>query len=245
MKIILQCVLSVVLILSLGTTAIAQKKVSHQQMYRIRYSGRYNLSKDWKINLDLEDRRYAFPDRQQDWILPQISVNRALGNSWSTYFGFRYQLSARPNAPDKPVKFSNPKLRLYGGMDYKQKIQKLTYSHGYRLKEIFERKNNGEHLIPGYDLNFFFSYILGLQYPLTKSGNLNVKIGDEIELNFGHLVYNTFSKNEFYVGLNYEFSKHAAIEMRYMNQFQQNRKGDDYISRDILRMTVYHTINFY
>lgn len=215
-------------------------------MYRIGYSGNFNLTKDWKVNLKVEDRRFAFPDRQQNWIVPQIYVSRTLGNNWSAHLGFRYELTNSPNVPDKPVALSIPELRPFQGIEYKQKIQKLIINHRYRLKEIFERKNDDVHLLPGYDFNFRLSYSILLQYPLTKSGNLNVLTADEIDLNFGHsIVYNTFDKNDFYAGLNFAFSKHSAIELDYINEFQQKKTGDNYVARNILRMTFHQTIYFY
>jgi hypothetical protein len=234
------------LLLIVALPSFGQKKVSHQQQMWLRYAGRYNLSKSWSIRLEVEDRRFAFPDRQQVWLLPRVTVNRKLGDNWSAGAGFLYYINNSPADPKSDVTLHVPELRPFQELSYKQSIHKLTLSHRYWLEERFSRKNDGSHLEPGYRFNFRFRYQLGAQYPLTKSGNLALRAFDEIFLNFGHsIVRNTFDQNRISAGLLYTFSKQAQIEADYMNQFQQKSSGDNYVRTQILRVTFFHTLNFY
>jgi hypothetical protein len=233
-------------LLILTLPAFGQKKVTHQQQVWLRYAGRYNLSPLWSVRLEVEDRRFAFPDRQQVWLLPRVTVSRKLGEDWSAGAGFLYYLNNSPADPRSEVALHVPEFRPFQELSYKQNIHKLTLSHRYWLEERFSRKNNGDHLQPGYRFNFRFRYQLGAQYPLTQSGNLALRAFDEIFLNFGHsIVRNTFDQNRISVGLLYALSKQAQIEADYMNQFQQKSSGDQYVRTQILRVTFFHTLNFY
>lgn len=226
--------------------ATAQKKVAHQSMLWLRYAGKYQVSSEWTLGLELEDRRFAFPDRQQYWILPKISASRKLGSGWSASLGFIYYLNSSPSNPKESVAIAVPELRPFQEADYKQTIRKLKISHRFLLEERFKRKNDGEHLRSGYGFYFRTRYRLQLQYPLTRSDKLKLKVYDEILLNFGHsIVYNTFDQNRIYAGLNYALSGQTQIEAGYLNWFQQKSKGDQYLARDILRLTFYHTLKTY
>lgn len=230
----------------LGTVSVnAQKKVTHQDMLWMRYSGKYDVSKDWAINLELEDRRFAFPDRQQYWILPRVAVSKSLGNNWSAGAGFVYYLSNSPADPKVLTALTIPELRPYETLNYNQNIKKLHITHRYWLEERFIRKNDDRHLQPGYTFNFRFRYQLGLEYPVTKSEKLKLRVADEIFLNFGHsIVRNTFDQNRIYAGLNYALSKYIQVEADYINQFQEKSNGDNYTDYDILRVTLFQTIHF-
>lgn len=238
--------ISIALVSLLATPAVSQKKVSHQDMLWVRYYEKFKISEDWAINLELEDRRFAFPDRQQVWILPRLSASRSLGNNWSVGGGFVYYINNSPADPKAATELSVPELRPYEELTYKQKIGELAINHRYWIEERFIRKNDGKALQAGYRFNFRIRYRLQLQYPLVRSEKLKLVAGDEIMLNFGHsIVRNTFDQNRLFAGLNYTLSKYAQFEADYINQFQEKSSGEDYLACDILRITFYHTIAFH
>lgn len=247
MKKILLIIYTTVILASLTAPAIAQKKnIVHQQMIWYGYNGKYNLSPYWNINLEVEDRRFAFPDRQQYWVLPRIGLYRKLSSGWAVGAGFTYYLNNSPGDPNKGTAITIPELRPHEELDYKQQVGKLEISHRYKLEERFQHHNDGKQLTPGYIFNFRARYRLQLQYPLTKSGNLSAKASDEILLNFGHaIVANTFDQNRIYAGLNYKVSEKVQLELGYLNWFQEQSDGQTYLDRDVLRFTFFHNINFY
>lgn len=227
----------------------AQKQVTHQSMYWIRYYGKYQFSPKWGATLEFEDRRFFHDNRQLNLLLPRVAVTRSLGSGWNAALGFTYFLAANPGDGYKPIAVTAPELRPHEELSYKQKIKDLTISHRYRLEERFVRKSDADHLLSGYNFNFRFRYQLQLQYPLIKketaAGTLNIKVSDEPMLNFGHsIVRNFFDQNRFYVALNYGISKSIQVELGYINWFQERSSGDQYYDRDIARFTFYHSVNF-
>jgi ribosomal protein S26 len=55
-------------------------------------------------------------------------------------------------------------------------------------------------------------------------------------------VYNSFDQNRVYVGLQYGISSAVAVELGYMNSFQQRKTGIDYFDRNIIRLSIYHQL---
>lgn len=244
--------ISVALLATTGfiTPLQAQKQVTHQSQYWIRYYGKYNLSPDWDITLEFEDRRFFKDNKQGNWVLPRIVLVRKLGAGWSAGVGFTYYISSNPADPSKPSAVTVPELRPHEELSYSQKIKDLIISHRFKLEQRWTRKSNVSELLEGYTFSQRFRYQLQLQYPLVKqknpAGTLAVKASDEIMLNIGHsIVQNTFDQNRAYIALNYGISNNFQVELGYMNYFQERSSGTQYYQRNIARLTVYHTINFH
>lgn len=228
----------------------AQKQVTHQSQYWLRYYGKYNLSPDWDITLEIDDRRFFKDNRQANWVLPRVTVERKLGAGWSAGIGFTYYTSTNPADPSKPTAMTVPELRPHQELSYKQKIKNLTIVYHFKLEERWTRNSSSTELTDGYSFKARFRYQLQLQYPLVKqknpAGTLALKASDEIMLNIGHsIVQNTFDQNRAYIALNYGISNNFQVELGYMNYFQERSSGTQYYQRNIARLTVYHTINFH
>lgn len=227
----------------------AQKQITYQKLYWIRYYGQYVLSPSWTITLEFEDRRYFKHNRQLYWVLPRINVLYNLGAGWQAAAGFTYYLTTNPADPTKSASLTVPELRPHQEFDFRQQIQKLTIDHRYRLEERWIHHYSGNTLTPGYNFNFRFRYQLQLAYPIINktrpAGRLTAKLADEIMFNFGHqIVYNAFDQNRIYAGLNYGLSPHIQLELGYLNWFQQRSSGNQYYDRDNIRFTIYHLLNF-
>lgn len=238
------------MLLCLMQPAVAQKKVTHQSNYWIRYFGKYAFSPRWGATLELEDRRFFRHSRQTNWMLPRVTVNRSLGAGWGVGAGFTYYTSANPADPDAKIRVRVPELRPHQDVTYTQKIKRLTIGHRYRIEERFRHHADDQQLTAGYQFSLRVRYRLGLQYPLIQkddgAGTLKVKASDELMINLGHsVVYNFFDQNRFYVGLNYGLSPSFQAELGYVNAFQQRGSGSEFYDRDVLRLTLYHLLNFF
>ena len=71
-------------------------------------------------------------------------------------------------------------------------------------------------------------------------------VNDELMINGGkNVVKNTFDQNRIYAAFQYGVNKNIALELGYLNSFQQRASGVDYFDRDIIRFTFYHKINLH
>ena len=68
-------------------------------------------------------------------------------------------------------------------------------------------------------------------------------VHEEILLNAGKsIVKNTFDQNRIYAALQYGINQKIAIELGYLNSFQQRASGVDYYDRDIIRFSIFHKL---
>ena len=228
----------------------AQKQITRQSQYWLRYYGKYQLSPKSELNLEIDDRRFFKNNRQANWVLPRVTVIHQLGAGWSAGVGFTYYTSTNPADPSVLSTIAVPELRPHLELNYKQAVASLLISHRFKLEERWTRNSSNNKLTDGYNFKSRFRYQLQLQYPLVKkatsAGTLYAKVSDEIMLNLGHsVVNNTFDQNRAYFALNYGISNHLEVELGYMNYFQERSSGTQYYQRDIARLTVYHTIHFF
>lgn len=242
--------LLVLLALGFTTSLHAQKQITHQSQYWIRYYGKYHISHDWETDVEIDDRRFFKDNRQANWVLPRITVIRKLGAGWNIGAGFTYYTTTNPADPEKAATLTVPELRPHEELNYSQKIGKLGIKQRFKLEQRWTHNSTATELTHGYSFKGRFRYQFQLDYRLitsaTGSGSLSAKTSDEILLNLGHsVVNNTFDQNRFYVALNYELSKAFQVELGYMDYFQQRSSGNQYYQRDIARLTIYHSVNFF
>lgn len=238
---------------SCGTVAAQDEKtIINQNQIWLRYFGKIKFNDNWILNVEIEDRRYAFPDRQYQWLLPRANITRNMGKGWDAGIGFVNFRQSLPHDASSVVGLVRPEIRPHQEINYSHGIgnrnSKLSYR--YRLEERFIRKSSGNELADGYNFNFRFRYRIQFSCPLIKNEDksdvLTLKIFDEIFLNFGkQIVYNTFDHNRLGFGLNYRINKDLQFQSDFFNWFQQQSSGDKYYNRYIGRFTLYHSINLY
>jgi hypothetical protein len=93
-----------------------------------------------------------------------------------------------------------------------------------------------------------FRYQFGLDILLNKPKEekhaLKLKIMEEVMINFGKKIkYNALDQNRISVLLVYAPIKAVAIEVGYVNWFQQRPSGANYFNRNILRVGLVHHIH--
>ena len=76
-----------------------------------------------------------------------------------------------------------------------------------------------------------------------NSRYLKTIVYEEILLNAGKsIVKNTFDQNRVYAALQYGINPKIAIELGYLNSFQQRSSGIDFYNRDIIRLSIFHKL---
>jgi hypothetical protein len=196
----------------------------------------------------LNQRQFINPSAQHLWAV-RANLRKVLTTNWD--FGFGGGLFMRKsNDPYKTNQQIIPELRPHIEFDNTQKLGFGVLNNRYRLEaRLYQNTNNGE-LSDGYYFNNFrFRYLLEWTFPLLKNKKtsneiLFAKIQDEVMINAGSkIVNNTFDQNRLYFALNYKISNKFSIETGYLNSFQQQTSGDEYLNRNILRLTLFQKID--
>ncbi|MQP24616.1 DUF2490 domain-containing protein [Flavobacterium sp. LMO8] len=240
--------LKVALVLSvlLFQNSYGQKKIQHQKLIWYGYYNTLQLSPNWKLHSEIQERHFINPVAQHQLVF-RANIERRLVNNWSTLIGMTLFLQS-PQNPNSKSNLMVPELRPSVGFVNFESFGLLKMNHKYQLEvRFFHNQVNGE-LTSGYAFsNFRFRYQLGFDYPLLRvdeSDKIILKIKDEVMLNIGNqIVKNTFDQNRIYLGLNYVVTPNLAFEVGYMNWFQQQKSGTDYYDRNIIRFSIFHFIS--
>lgn len=236
--------LFVLLLLQMNTSA--QKKVNHQQLVWYGYYNSLTFNENWSLKSEIQERHFINPMAQHQLVF-RSNLERKLEGNWNASIGMTLFLQS-PNDPNSQSNLMVPELRPDIGFNNKQKLSKLTISHRYKAEARFFHDVENNELVGGYRFsNIRLRYQLGLDFPLWKQNQqekLIFKVKDEVMFNVGSkIVKNTFDQNRVYLALNYALSPSLSLEAGYMNWFQQQKSGVDFYNQDIIRFSVFHTIN--
>lgn len=235
-----------VIILLLPEFLLAQKKVENQQLIWYGYYNDLKFNENWNLNSEIQERQFYNPTAQHQLVF-RSNLERKVFGDWNASVGMTLFLQ-NPNTPNSESNLTVPELRPDIGFSNKQKLGFLTINHRYKAEVRFFHDMENDRLVGGYRFsNFRLRYQLGLDFPIwKKEGNekLLLKIKDEIMFNVGKkIVKNTFDQNRIYAAFNYKLNASYAFELGYMNWFQQQKSGVDFYNRDILRLSIIHSID--
>ncbi len=245
----LMIAITVIFIAHTAVNGQTEKNVTTQRLIWLGYNNKFRITNKWTLVTEIEDRRYAFPDRQNEWILPRVTILHDLGSGWNAGIGFAHFRQSSPDNPESDISFARPELRPHLEANYSQKLAggKLSLDHRYKIEERFIHRTSSAGLEPGYTFNARLRYKIQLSWPLIKkesgSGTLLAKAYDEFMVNFGkHILYNSFDQNRLGVALNYGLRKDLQFQVDFVNIFKERTAGE-YFNQYVERFTVYHTIN--
>ncbi|SEP98276.1 DUF2490 domain-containing protein [Flavobacterium urocaniciphilum] len=238
--------LFVIIIIILPEFLLSQKNVEKQQLIWYGYYNNWKLNQNWEVNSEIQERQFFNPTAQHQLVF-RSNLVRKLKDNWNESIGMTLFFQ-NPNVPNSESNLTVPELRPDIGFSNKQKWNFLTINHRYKVEARFFHDVENDRLVGGYRFsNFRFRYQLGFDFSIWKKENMDrllLKIKDEIMINVGDkIVKNTFDQNRIYLAINFKLNHSYALEMGYMNWFQQQKSGTDFYNRDILRFSVFHTIN--
>jgi hypothetical protein len=222
------------------------KIIVPQQLYWTRYYSQIDLSPKYELHTEVDSRRFFSPHRQHQAVF-RTHLHYKFGSGWDVGAGLVrfYQFPQDPRASNRLVV---PEWRFFAEINQRSAIWKVQIRQRHRLEDRYFRRVVDGALASGYRTNYRFRYQLQAEYPLVqkegqRKGNLTLKVSDEIMFNFGReIVRNSFDQNRIYLALHYQLLESLATEVGYVNWFQQQPTGDNYVDRDILRLTVYHRV---
>lgn len=150
--------------------------------------------------------------------------------------------------PGEGLKTTRTEHRPWQQIWWNQKYPGLTTLQWIRFEQRFNEKIVNDVKLDGYNYNFRLRYNFSFFVPLKGKeivkGTPFVALIDEVFLNFGdRIVYNTFDQNRLFAGLGYQLSSHANVQVGYMNIFQQEGSGNNYLSTHALRLFLFHSLD--
>jgi len=224
---------------------LAQKNIEKQQLIWYGYYNILKFNEKWSLLSEIQERQFYNPTAQHQLVFRSNLERKLIGN-WNASAGITYFLQ-NPNNPESESHLTVPELRPDIGFNNKQKLSFITINHRYKTEARFFHDVENNRLVGGYRFsNLRLRYQLGIDVPLWKKEEqekLVLKLRDEVMFNLGRkVVNNTFDQNRYYLGMNYKLNKSFAFEVGYMNWFQQLKTGKDFYDRDILRLSIFHTI---
>lgn len=229
-----------------STFLFGQKNVENQQLLWYGYYNKLQINQNWVLNSEVQERHFYQPLVQHQLVF-RTNLDRRILDDINVSLGFVVFLQS-PNDPESESTLMVPELRTDFGFNAKKKYKYFNVNQRFKVEARFFHQTENNELVGGYQFsNFRMRYQLGLDIPLIKKQDaekLILKIKDEVMFNFGkNIVKNVFDQNRIYIGLNYPMNKNLAFEAGYLNWFQQRSSGTDFYNRDIIRFSVFHTIN--
>lgn len=229
-----------------STFLFGQKNVENQQLLWYGYYNKLQINQNWVLNSEVQERHFYQPLVQHQLVF-RTNLDRRILDDINVSLGFVVFLQS-PNDPESESTLMVPELRTDFGFNAKEKYKYFNVNQRFKVEARFFHQTENNELVGGYQFsNFRMRYQLGLDIPLIKKQDaekLILKIKDEVMFNFGkNIVKNVFDQNRIYIGLNYPMNKNLAFEAGYLNWFQQRPSGTDFYNRDIIRFSVFHTIN--
>ena len=229
-----------------STFLFGQKNVENQQLLWYGYYNKLQINQNWVLNSEVQERHFYQPLVQHQLVF-RTNLDRRILDDINVSLGFVVFLQS-PNDPESESTLMVPELRTDFGFNAKKKYKYFNVNQLFKVEARFFHQTENNELVGGYQFsNFRMRYQLGLDIPLIKKQDaekLILKIKDEVMFNFGkNIVKNVFDQNRIYIGLNYPMNKNLAFEAGYLNWFQQRPSGTDFYNRDIIRFSVFHTIN--
>jgi len=231
-----------------ATFAQEQKQITNQNLIWYGYFNTLHFTDKYFLTTEIQERHFIQPTAQSQ-IVFRTHLHRNLNSGWDFAGGFCLFLQGT-NDPTKSA-ITVPELRPHIEFNYKQKLDKISFDHRYKIEARFFHETNEDRteLEDGFGFgNFRFRYRFQSTIPIFKYGKskslkAKIKLSDEIHINAGHsILLNAFDQNRIYAGVNFDLAKNLTLEIGYLNWFQKRTTDLDYYNRNILRFTISHNI---
>ncbi len=218
-----------------GVYSNAQTTVLRQSLIWTRYYVKVPAGARGVFHSEYDNRIFLSPSVRQHQFITHQHYHFIHNPAMETWIGASYSVVSSQK-PENHIQLNVPEWRLWQAFSYKHTIFKGALQHRLRWEERFIHQNNGTDLVPGYRFVFRLRYAAGIQWPVTK--HLDLKMGEEVMLQFGERVTQAFDQNRIWAGLDYSFKKpDLHLELLYMWLWQQGSANTIY-DRDIVRLTL-------
>ena len=232
------------LLICFSSRAQTEKNIDHQSLLWTRYVNQLFINEKWSIHTDFDNRIFIDPVKQNTFVF-RIQGRYKINKNFEVGGGYAY-FHTYTQDPHVTYNFEIPEYRIQQDITWKQNFNRFDLFNRFQIEERFIHNSNKEELLPGTTFYWRLRFRLHGEYTFWKKQNqyLRAIASDEIMINAGkNVAENTFDQNRFYASLQYGATKNIALELGYLNSFQQRASGIDYYDRDIIRFSLYHKIN--
>lgn len=224
--------------------AQTEKNVDHQSLLWTRYYNLLTINDKWSVHTEFDNRIFINPVEENSYAF-RIQGRHKINPEIEIGAGFAY-FSVATQDPEINYDFNVPEYRGQQDIIWKKDFNKFTLIQRFQVEERFFHNANKDGLLPGTTFFWRFRYRIQGEYSFWKKENQFLKaiVYDELMFNGGeNVVKNTFDQNRIYAAFHYGINKNIALELGYLNSFQQRASGFDYFNRNIIRFTLFHKIN--
>jgi hypothetical protein len=236
-------IISGLFLLNTGINAQTEKNVDKQSLLWARYYNQLELNRKWSVHTEIDNRIFINPVTQNTFI-SRVQIRDKLTDKLELGAGFVY-ISVATQAPDIKTGFHIPEYRGQQDVTVRHSLGKVNLTHRYQLEERFVHNASKLRLEDGTTFYLRFRYRIQGDYTFWKKDKQYLKgiMHDEIMINGGNkIIKNTFDQNRVYVAVQLGVSAAVALELGYLNSFQERANGVDYLNRDIIRFSFIHKV---
>ena len=209
------------------------------------YLNQNRYSDHWGSWLDIQTKR-------KEHYVDAINANEyTIGASYFYNNRFKYTASLTyvDNYASAGKTYHLAEYRPWQQIQLNTQTRNARWLQWLRLEERFKQAALNNNATDNYDLNYRLRYYVLAQFPLTKhkyeKGSISFVTSEELYLNFGkNIVYNTFDQNRLFLGFYYYMNRDNILQLGYTNMYQKYNVPDKYLNADVLRVSVFNTIDF-
>ena len=236
---ILKIILVSLLIIITNLSSYGQSIV-HQDLLWMRYYNKLNFTEKFSLHTEFEERMYVNPYREHQRLLPRIGINYSPINDIEFNIGFTYFQQYLPHdAKTSPSLFNE--FRPHQSVSLTNNNSRFKVKTRLQLEQRFVEQAD-----KSFGFNLRERLMIQLVFPIIRKNNisrLEAIVFNEIMVQQGSgLRYNFFDQNRIGGGLKSSINKALQIEAIFFKWHQQQSTLVDYFSRNIVRLSLIHTI---
>lgn len=227
-----------------GSAQTVEKHIHDREQLWLGYFNQTRLTNKFGLWLDVQYRMTDnFTDRPFQFLF-RPALTYFIKDNLRVNVGY----ALTEHFPAKGLKTTRTEHRPWQQIWWNQKYPALTTLQWLRLEQRFNERIADDIKVDGYNYNFRvrynFSFLIPLKGKEMVAHTPFLAIQDEVFLNFGdRIAYNTFDQNRFFAGFGFQFSSHLNAQFGYMNVYQQEASGNNYLSTHAIRLFVFHSLD--
>ncbi len=222
--------------------AIAQKTLTRDSQYWFKYYNQLNFSKGVSWHNEVDTRHSLETNKQQQFIA-HSRIHKNLNKNINVAAGFTYSSMAKKVSTESPLKHLH-EFRPVQEINYSVPSKRFVLHNRIRLDErLLQSATQSE---PEYFFLLRYRYRLQMNYIIKPKSAYEgkIKLGDEIMFQSGLKAKGKFfDQNRISIGYDQSLGKNLSVELGYTRFYQQKISNQEYLSRDILRLTINQKIN--